>query len=208
MSNIDRKKPRPELKPIDTIFEGIRYRSRLEAKWKVAFNALGVEAKYEQQGFEIDGKPYLPDFYLPERCMWAEVKPDLETSDLSKPIGLARLTQEPVAILGDIPYENSKGPHHLLIRHDRAGNLTATWFAWLVTSPDIGGVIEEPHGFSMLFHGTEMPDMWRMRLSRVEVQTEVAAAYREARAPRFEHGEKPRNIWRGDDYTNSNWDVS
>ena len=39
---------------IETLYAGCRFRSRLEARWAVAFNALGIEWMYEPQGYEID----------------------------------------------------------------------------------------------------------------------------------------------------------
>jgi hypothetical protein len=105
---------------IPTMYKGIQFRSRLEARWAVFFDTLGIEWEYETQGYEIgvshepedgemlytysDGsiggkwdrpirekagltvvleKPatgkeytewYLPDFWLPELKIWAEVK--------------------------------------------------------------------------------------------------------------------------------------
>lgn len=55
----------PIIKPIETTYRGYRFRSRLEARWAVFFDAAGIKWLYEQQGFEVNGKPYLPDFLLP-----------------------------------------------------------------------------------------------------------------------------------------------
>jgi hypothetical protein len=62
------------IKPIETIYNGYRFRSRLEARWAVFFDAMGIEYKYEPEGFEIDGIKYLPDFYLPDADRWVEIK--------------------------------------------------------------------------------------------------------------------------------------
>ena len=54
-----------KIKPIETIYEGYRFRSRLEARWAVFFNALGIEWKYENEGYDIDAVGwYLPDFEI------------------------------------------------------------------------------------------------------------------------------------------------
>lgn len=53
------------IKAIETLYKGHRFRSRLEARWAVFFEAAGIKWIYEQEGFVINGKPYLPDFYLP-----------------------------------------------------------------------------------------------------------------------------------------------
>jgi hypothetical protein len=63
------------IKPIETVYNGYRFRSRLEARWAVCFDALGIKYEYEPEGFDLgDGYYYLPDFYLPEHEVWVEIK--------------------------------------------------------------------------------------------------------------------------------------
>jgi len=69
------------VKAIETQYKGYRFRSRLEARWAVFFDALGVEWEFEKEGFELPSGRYLPDFYLPnvpvrrrEGDCWVEVK--------------------------------------------------------------------------------------------------------------------------------------
>jgi hypothetical protein len=64
---------------IETNYKGYRFRSRLEARWAVFFDAMRIEWMYEPEGFESrngegDIVRYLPDFYLPESGTWVEVK--------------------------------------------------------------------------------------------------------------------------------------
>ena len=61
--------------PIPTKYKGTQYRSKLEAKWAVFFDEMGIEFMYEPEGYDLDGTYYLPDFWLPQVKMWAEVKP-------------------------------------------------------------------------------------------------------------------------------------
>lgn len=64
------------IQAIETRYNGYRFRSRLEARWAVYFDAIGIEWEYETEGFEWpDGLRYLPDFWLPQVSMWAEAKP-------------------------------------------------------------------------------------------------------------------------------------
>lgn len=66
------------IKAIQTIYNGYKFRSRLEARWAVFFDEVGVEYEYECQGFDLgDGGWYLPDFYLPQLETWVEIKPDI-----------------------------------------------------------------------------------------------------------------------------------
>lgn len=63
-------------KAIETEYKGYRFRSRLEARWAVFFDTLGVKWEYEKEGYSLDGGTvrYLPDFWLPQVSLWAEVK--------------------------------------------------------------------------------------------------------------------------------------
>jgi len=65
----------PSPKPIETHYAGCRFRSRLEARWAVFFNALEIAWEYEPQGYVTPEGMYLPDFFLPDFEKFAEVKP-------------------------------------------------------------------------------------------------------------------------------------
>jgi hypothetical protein len=72
-----------ELKAIETQYKGYRFRSRLEARWAVFFDAMGIDWQYETEGYEIEGHGYyLPDFYLPKSETWVEVKGDWLSVDV------------------------------------------------------------------------------------------------------------------------------
>ena len=65
------------LKAIETKYKGYRFRSRLEARWAVFFDASGIEWLYENEGFALgDSLFYLPDFWLPAHETFVEIKPD------------------------------------------------------------------------------------------------------------------------------------
>lgn len=64
-------------KPIQTKYKGYKFRSRLEARWAVFFERLGLAWEYEPEGFELeDGGFYLPDFRIQIEGVvnWYEVK--------------------------------------------------------------------------------------------------------------------------------------
>ena len=70
-----------EIKPIETQYNGYRFRSRLEARWAVFFDSLGINYEYEKEGYDLGFNDitnetvyYLPDFYLPEYNYWVEIK--------------------------------------------------------------------------------------------------------------------------------------
>lgn len=98
------------LRAIETAYRGYRFRSRMEARWAVFFETLGIRWEYEPEGFVLsNGEWYLPDFriWLDNEPWWIEVKPSISDSspkferlmmDLEKndkpPLG---------AIVGNIP---------------------------------------------------------------------------------------------------------
>lgn len=79
-----------QIKAIETHYNGFKFRSRLEARWAVFFDAAGIRYEYEPEGFEHNGVCYLPDFYLPDSKTYVEVKPDRENAieELQKPFSL------------------------------------------------------------------------------------------------------------------------
>lgn len=89
------------IKPIETRAYGYRFRSRLEARWAVAFTEARIAWQYEPEGFDLDNAGfYLPDFWLPQVSMWAEVKPDRPTDqELLKAHWLARQSGHPCLLL-------------------------------------------------------------------------------------------------------------
>lgn len=65
-----------DIKPIETVYNGYRFRSRLEARWAVFFDKMGIQYEYEPEGYVLDdGTKYLPDFYLCEIDAFVEIKP-------------------------------------------------------------------------------------------------------------------------------------
>lgn len=63
-----------QIRAIETVYNGYRFRSRLEARWAVFFDAGRIDYEYEPEGFEVAAGRYLPDFYLPSLDTHVEVK--------------------------------------------------------------------------------------------------------------------------------------
>jgi len=107
------------VRAIETFYSGYRFRSRLEARWAVLFDALGVAWLYEPEGFVLDsGVMYLPDFFIPEWGCFAEVKPMwFSTEEYSK---CARL--EKPCILLDVPAPIIARGYHVTGYEDFTGN--------------------------------------------------------------------------------------
>ena len=93
------------MKAIQTVYKGYFFRSRLEARWAVFFDALNIDWEYEKEGFDFGKDKYLPDFWLKTVNMWAEVKPEYPFDKTAKSLAvqLAQNTGYPVLMLGGVP---------------------------------------------------------------------------------------------------------
>ena len=109
------------IKPIETLYNGFRFRSRLEARWAVFLDGLGVRYEYEPEGFEIPGVgAYLPDFRVMcharrgQECepfpLYIEVKGRMDEKSAEKIKAFsywdgydAGPDKHPLLIVGDIP---------------------------------------------------------------------------------------------------------
>lgn len=185
------------IKAIETRYAGCRFRSRLEARWAVFFDALGIEWDYEPEGFELESGRYLPDFLLPDCGTWIEVK-GLEAM-LDRGLLLDAAANLPDRHNG----RGEPGPRLMVLgplpRPLREGDWG--WPEIGAQSPDISGgwVNETRHGFGAyrknrrpwFLDNASNPDIplpWtEPRLDPYE--TCCGYAYQAARSARFEHGE-------------------
>ena len=86
-------------------FCGYRFRSRLEARWAVFFDVLGLNWTYEPEGFSLDSGWYLPDFWIENWQAWIEIKPRrFTTIELIKCRQLAVLSQNKVLLIQGQPW--------------------------------------------------------------------------------------------------------
>lgn len=91
---------------IPTVFEGIEYRSRLEAKWASFFRKIGWDFTYEP----FDGNGYIPDFVVHgESPFVVEVKPAVTWDQYEDPLskikkGLLGLWDKDILIVGINPF--------------------------------------------------------------------------------------------------------
>ena len=95
------------LKAIETKYKGYRFRSRLEARWAVAFDAACIQWEYETEGFNLPSGYYLPDFWLPYEDAFLEVKPTkIDIDDSTLLVDLARESGHTVgALIGTPGYQ-------------------------------------------------------------------------------------------------------
>ena len=65
----------PQIPALPTEYSETVFRSRLEARWAVFFDAAGIPWVYEKEGFDLGRVGcYLPDFWLPDQNCWVEIK--------------------------------------------------------------------------------------------------------------------------------------
>ena len=90
---------------ITTTYDGIEYRSRLEARWAAFMKNIGWDIVYEP----FDGDGYIPDFLVQgSRPMLVEVKPAVTLAEYEAAVpkaekGLAAHWDHDVLIVGASP---------------------------------------------------------------------------------------------------------
>lgn len=89
--------------PIPTRYKGYRFRSRLEARWAVFFDAIGLKWEYELEGLALPSRNYLPDFYLTDLGVWVEVKPTDADYDRELSREVVWVSKRPIVWLDGTP---------------------------------------------------------------------------------------------------------
>ena len=151
------------IKAIETEYKGYKFRSRLEARWAVFFDAMDWAWEYEPEGYKMEYMGeiihYLPDFWLPDMKAFVEVKGGaLNAEDRRKVEALAFTSDYGVFVLGSIP--------------DNATD----W--WDVCTKDLSDEEDELRaGWGSFDAGYERRELY-------------LDALKAARQARFEHGEK------------------
>lgn len=202
------------IKAIDTKYKGYLFRSRLEARWAVFFDALGIPWEYEKEGFEKDigiGDKirYLPDFYLPGTETWVEVKGSTDALkndasrlewvlDFNSPVPYMQDSfyfegwskdydyqlTHGLIILGNIPEPRFGLTLHPIIQHHKG----LLW-SWCEFRPKRIKVAHDDYWLSFLTRSTEEWSVEHFHFDTPFGRNDVANAYEKARQSRFEHGD-------------------
>jgi hypothetical protein len=179
------------IKPIETRYKGYRFRSRLEARWAAFFDHAGIPWEYEPEGFNINGRCYLPDFRLPECGTWIEVKPEMPDAETLGFLGQAALHLPRRKTAGEW------GPEMMLVGpipelHPKRLDIAWPTFCDGGTSYGFGLYAKNRRPWWL---GTDLKGQFHAFDSHETMYIEVAGAYRMARSARFEHGETPTTEW-------------
>ena len=193
-----------DIKPIETVYNGYRFRSRLEARWAVFFDACKVDWEYEPEGYDLgNGMWYLPDFLLHGAegrgggDLYVEVKGQMSDKDAEKIKRFAEIgfsdaneygkSKTATLIVGNIP----AGDNILDIINEiayRSNSPSPSEFNFETIDGDYFGAHPgiNKHGKFELF-GDDNNYLCDMDDDATE------KAYRLARQARFEHGETPKS---------------
>lgn len=191
--------------PLETSYAGHRFRSRLEARWAVFFDTLGIPWLYEVEGYKVGDGAYLPDFHLPQSRTWVEVKgteedflfkgglyataaagelPDT-TNSWGKERGLLVLGPIPRIEFGDTL------PLHTLIQHELGAGLHRSFAAFhSQRSLQIVATWNEVAAPPSLPDRRHLPFTKEVPYVGADIMDHAARAYIAAAEARFEHGER------------------
>ena len=137
-----------------TTFNGIRFRSRLEARWAVFFDYLNIKYLYEPEWDAVKGGwcyvNYKPDFFLPQPFdLWVEIKPKhinkLSYMEQIKAKGWTIAYGSILVLVGEpqVPKTNSQEHYHLTARN---GKLCLDDHMWWCECPECGRLDIGPYG--------------------------------------------------------------
>lgn len=198
-------------KAIQTSFKGYRFRSRLEARYAVLFDALGLKWEYEIEGFDLGLSGwYLPDFWIPDWKSFVEIKPRTpQFGELVKPTAFSWEYGNNLILFRGSPWPGETIIEKFSPANKESGEeATVDWFGEIAQCRGCQGLCllaEEFHPQpDVCSHGTfndigtHACDDCKSPVSSVHwmnnrnSKSVVANAYRAARSARFEHGETPR----------------
>lgn len=165
---------------IETKYNDLPFRSRLEAKWAVFLDAMGIDYEYEREGYTLGGLWYLPDFWLPlpkEHAefegagYWLEIKPRLLTP--REELQIKRLVRQ------------TGHPAYAICGRVGIGEYLVSNWAMDRETKEVSQLYKDSDDYYIHF------SMWnRLQPSNVDVAFEDALNM--ARAARFEHGDTPK----------------
>jgi hypothetical protein len=186
---------RMTVEAIPTEWNGYRTRSRLEMRWIVVLDYLGISFQYEPEGYRFpDGTCYLCDFRIDKQERWVgdgcwiETKGQEPTTEEEyKAWLLAKYTKKPVYILfGDcwLPVDKSNKDHDGGYLYYPNGD----WenFQWLYQCPKC-----EKNGIGLFGQSVEsLCGCPVPTIKQNDLNPKLMAAFRKARGTRFDRKEK------------------
>lgn len=201
------------MKAIPTEYNGWAFRSRLEARWAVFFDALAIKYEYEKEGYDLaTAGYYLPDFWFPHSVsalaeegwgLWCEIKPVVLTEvEITKAQALCLATKHSVLAIQGSPWPGE----YQIKKWSYVGN----WGPFLADDERYGheNTVSETFDSGLFQLEVETDELERPvsgvvhiadSLTRIHSYPAVSAhgldnldsAFYAVRRARFEHGENP-----------------
>ena len=203
------------IKSIETKYNGYNFRSRLEARWAVFFNSLGIEFRYEHEGYKNEKDFYLPDFeiklslspriyfkyyvevkgdkdwiknnydYLEQLHDFGGILPNFKDCAKNEPF------QHSLIILGDVPYLKHGIIYFPIICHNKG--ISIKWVSFdgqFISKCNFTDekFIKNIDSYSL--SSKEAHDFQIKTLETTYANPDLAKSLEKARSARFEHGEK------------------
>jgi hypothetical protein len=176
------------MKPIETRYKGYRFRSRLEARWAVFFDAVGEGWEYEKEGYETEAGWYLPDFYLPRLKVFIEIKGAAPSDDeLAKVVALRGGHGCSIVIFQGLPGQHWGALYTWDIGESSGG--ASDWQVFVSLGEQSKLVIATPWvGSHTLFADAGFNEVFNVLIAD-QPHPSLRAFCEAAKAARFEHGE-------------------
>jgi hypothetical protein len=192
------------ISPIETHYNGYRFRSRLEARWAIFFDKAGISYEYELEGFELrDYGYYLPDFWLPKFKCWVEIKPEYDDDETQKVMRCFADTIAPIILFRGTPSLSWNGTIYCLDLTDSSGGSyeNKIGFAFCHICK-VATLSFSDNDRRLLGGGRELLNSdwseWKTCCDpehrKSHTVHELADAIGASRAARFEHNEKKKGI--------------
>lgn len=199
------------LKAIETRYAGCLFRSRLEARWAVFLDHFGIAWQYEAQGYECQPRCrlsgttpfwYLPDFWLPDLGLFAEVKGQLTGQEVRRLLDAAAYLSSPqggcgggsdLVVLGSLPRPDAGFFQNTVpvLLHMHKGDLNAVpWIGQSSGGSCYGDTLADDENARA--PGWDARRVIGLLLSGWQVSAAdhvFRDAYQAARSARFEHGQ-------------------
>ncbi len=189
-----------KLKPIETIYRGYKFRSRLEARWAIFFDEIGIAYEYEKEGYDLGDKGlYLPDFWISKWNKFAEIRPSNRYEYDDKCEALAKKTGLSVLHISGNPYLTI-GKYGELEQSEYKITLYSASYGPLYGNPMIFTRCRRCNGIDLLPIDEKNSCFCWVQLGcdsecdtdkyPTLIDSNINNAYIKARQARFEHGEK------------------
>lgn len=91
-----------DLVAIPSTYRGASAKSRLEVRWMIFLDSLGIPWEYERCVW-IDGRRRYPDLWLSEQQVWCEIKPAHTPVNLDRSLAIAEATGSPTLWISGPP---------------------------------------------------------------------------------------------------------